>query len=119
MVTYEGNLAEVSFPDENIVSWSLSEEHLQIELTGVFIEKPISGICEMQLANWSNIKVNRFNNKSNQHATIDSDYEPLKDICEFVATPQKIVLKGFGANQGEWLEYTFTNPSVEIRYSAP
>ena len=37
----------------------------------------------------------------------DSNFDELKDICEFIVLETEIVLRGFGKETGKWTEYTF------------
>jgi hypothetical protein len=118
------NLSRLSFPDFNVleINLSINEKILNIYVDGAYLEDQKGGGKQLgkgklSFKNWQSFSVRLFNNDMKNWIVLPhSDFEHLKDICEFQNKNQTICLRGFGIKSGRWLEYKIENSYIDFTF---
>ena len=106
----------LSFPDQRITAWSANSNIVRIRLSGAFLLTVIDVPVELTIAEWSSFQSRSFHDG---HWSYSKNFEPLKDICECSLSSDPVILRGFGAQSGKWLEHCFHQGRVRAFTAQP
>lgn len=124
----------LSFPDFNVIDIQFSAEQKQLKIT-------VDGACLVDSADaylentrvlpkglgkgdlffhaWKEFIILQQNMGSNKLDIVSciapgTEFEVIKDICEFSHKEESICIKGFGKNSGLWTEYRINGAAFEF-----
>lgn len=104
-ITYKLN--DLSFPDSVVVEMRVDHaaKRVLLEMTGAWTATASLGSGEFIIYGWETLRQRRYDMA--QKIWIDilfGQEESLKDIAELIVDHNQIVISGFGAVTGEWIE---------------
>ena len=111
-------ISELSFPDEQVVTWTEARNSLEFSVSGAHCMKAIDSPVLVKLHDWSAYTGFRYP-LGQPHQPVHLPLEPLCEICEAEFSISTVVLRGFGAISGHWLEYTFVGVSCQAHLAGP
>lgn len=111
-------IRELSFPDEQVMTWAEREKSLEFSVSGAHCLTAIDSLVLVQLRDWDACSGFRYM-PDKPHQPVFSPLEPLREICEAEFSSSAVVLRGFGAVSGHWLEYTFVGTSCRAYVAGP
>jgi len=114
----------LSFPDFNVleIQFDPKIKYLYIKIDGAWFETENSKGKElkegtMRFHSWENIILKKYDiNCSKWILIAATEFEPIKDICEFQITKKNIYLRGFGKQSGLWVEYELVSPIMDFEF---
>jgi hypothetical protein len=107
-----------SFPDAPITEFNLNEsKKLLTFTTDVYVGSVPDGIWfDDAVVTISDFEWLRIVEEDSKEITAFSPNFALREICEFIISDDKIVLRGFTCGPGLWTEFCFQNPKVQISF---
>ena len=104
--------SEHSFRDAEILSWKLSPEVLEVEVSNVFFRGESCGCAKMSFPLITPAKAMSFDGTK---WIEESEVEPLKDIREFYLKQERhYSLKGVGAKSGKLVGICILSSEAQI-----
>lgn len=114
-------LENLSFPDCEVEKMILNPDQKIVE---IYTDRCYIDLnegkrlfnCKITLSDWEKVEIVLY--QSSTQKFLMSNLESadiLVDICEFIYG-NKITLKGFGKQSGQWLEYSFMGGSFSVEY---
>lgn len=100
-------LDELSFPDCDVLEMRLDHGSRRISfvMSGAWIPAGSIASGDLIISDWETFRQRRYDlTRGGWVDTPIGQEEPLKDIPEFLVEGNEIVLRGFGAISGEWVE---------------
>ena len=100
-------LASLSFPDFAVVSSLIDAVRRSILITtnGAFLDdgngQSFSRVS-LSFSDWDSLSVRCYDAQTESWECCN--YDELKDICEFEMSPETVTFRGFGRNEGHWME---------------
>ncbi len=107
---------EHSFPDAEVLSWRLTPEQLEFEMTDVHYDGKLRGRAKLRFPLIRPASAMSYNHDSNEWSH-EEQVEPLKDVCEFHHKMKTMYfIKGFGSVSGKWLAVSVTSSEAQITW---
>lgn len=102
-------IADLSFPDEDITDWFVdgAGRQLRVTLSGGWLDSAGGSLGRtiiLAIGPWSS--ASEVWHPARSQALVCPS-EPLKDICECGFGPDSVWLAGFAAASGDWVRYEF------------
>ena len=105
-----------SFPDAQVVDWKLSDDRLELEMSGVFFDGQSRGRAKLVFPLLRPATAMWYDHDSKQWVSAVK-VEPLKDVCEFhLKKEEHYSLKGFGRESGRWLAVGILSSEAQITW---
>jgi hypothetical protein len=105
-----------SFPAAEVVSWKLSAELLELEVSNVFFAGEARGPAKLVFPLVKPVSAGSFDYTLNQWVN-EPDVERLKNIQEFYFKKERhYSLKGSGAESGKFLALGFLSSAAQITW---
>ena len=111
-------LNELSFPDYCVTEMRIDHaaRRALFEMTGAWIATGSLGGGELMICGWETLHQRRYDMAEKTWVDIPlGKEEPLKDIPELLVDGDQIVMRGFGAITGEWVELVAKGGKGEYR----
>lgn len=113
----------LSFPDFGVekVEFIPKEKKLIIVVEGAYLDEnegQLLGKGTLFFNEWEDISFRKYDFNADTWSVVnESDFEPLKDICEEKFDGSTVYLCGFGKLSGQWMEYKIQNAKIQFTES--
>ena len=105
-----------SFPDAEVVRWSLSSDLLEVEVSDVHFDGQLRGPAKLVFPLLHLATAMSYDQNSNEW-TREPSVERLKNICEFHHKMEtRYSLKGFGSQSGRWIAVSVLSRDAQITW---
>lgn len=112
-------IKKLSFPDSTVKSMMVDTNNKVSEIvTDACYLNQNGGIefnqCVIKIGDWYDAEISLYGTMSKEWKQLtQKNIDYLMDICEF-SYGEKLVIRGFGVQTGQWLEYSFLNPKILV-----
>lgn len=94
----------LSFPDREIIRFSVNAQGLSVTMDGVFVDGLglVEGPCDVELTTDAKVTARTYDGAS--WADVAEPLVGLRDVCEWVVDGRDLKVRGFSAASGAWME---------------